>query len=206
MFDPAILAGYAVTVLIVELTPGPNMAWLALLSATEGRRAGFAATAGIAAGLLTIAMVSALGLATLISQNAMVYEGLRWAGVIFLLYLAWEGWESGDKPSAPSMTPGRNGQHALRGLVINILNPKAALFYITIMPEFIVPTGSVHLQTVTLALISVLIATGVHLSLVVLAGSVQGVLADSKRKRLIHRALSLLLVGVAVWLFLSTAR
>lgn len=111
MIDPTLLLGFAITALIIELTPGPNMAWLALLSATEGRKAGLAATAGIAVGLLLIAAVSALGLAALIDNHPAIYETLRWAGALFLLYLAWEGWRAAGE-SSPASTRSGAARHA----------------------------------------------------------------------------------------------
>jgi threonine/homoserine/homoserine lactone efflux protein len=206
MIEPALLMGFALTALIIELTPGPNMAWLVLLSATEGRRAGFAATAGIAAGLLIVAMIAAFGLATLVEQNPFVYETLRLAGGLFLLYLAWESWQSAQAAATISHAPDKTVRHALRGLTINILNPKAALFYITVLPEFIAPSETIHFQAVALALVSVFIATAVHLSLVVLSASVQKFLSDPARNQIIRRIFAVLLVGVAVWLLVSTAR
>jgi len=206
MLDASLLMGFALTALIIELTPGPNMAWLVLLSATEGRRAGIVATAGIAAGLLIVAMIAAFGLATLVEQTPYIYEALRWAGGLFLLFLAWESWQAAQAAATLSNTSGRVIRHALRGLTINILNPKAALFYITVLPEFIAPSEAVHIQAVVLALISVLIATTVHLSLVILSASAHDFLSDPARNQIIRRIFSVLLVGVALWLLLSTAR
>ncbi len=205
MIDPTLLLGFAITALIIELTPGPNMAWLALLSATDGRRAGLAATGGIAAGLLLIAAVSALGLAALMERVPAVYETLRWAGALFLLYLAWEGWrEAGE--SSPASTKSGTARHAWRGFMINALNPKAAFFYVTVLPEFVSPAMPAAPQTITLALTSVAIATLIHLTLVMMAGSIQTFIADEARNRLTRRILSLALVAVAVWLFISAAR
>ena len=71
---PGTLLAFAVTCLVIELTPGPNMAYLAMLSATKGRRAGFAATLGVALGLLVIGLAAALGLTALIANSRMLYE------------------------------------------------------------------------------------------------------------------------------------
>ncbi|WP_394693299.1 LysE family translocator [Hyphobacterium sp.] len=205
MVAPALLLGFAITALIIELTPGPNMAWLALLSATEGRKAGLAATAGIAVGLLLIAAVSALGLAALIDNHPAIYETLRWAGALFLLYLAWEGWRAAGE-SSPASTRSGAARHAWRGFVINALNPKAAFFFVTVLPEFVSPAMPAAPQTITLALTSVTIATLIHLALVLMAGSIQAFIADEARNRLTRRILSLALVAVAIWLFISAAR
>ena len=84
-----ILAASTLTCFVIEVTPGPNMAYLAVLSAVKGRRAGYAATAGIALGLMIVGFATALGLAALISNSYLGYEVLRWGGVAYLFWLAW---------------------------------------------------------------------------------------------------------------------
>ena len=93
------LLAFAATCLVIELAPGPNMAYLAVLSASKGRRAGFAATLGIALGLLIVGLAAALGLTAIITNSRWVYEALRWGGVFYLLWLAWEGWRGQEKTS-----------------------------------------------------------------------------------------------------------
>lgn len=205
MIDPALLFGFMITALIIELTPGPNMAWLVMLSLGEGRRAGYMASAGIALGLLLIAVLAALGLAAIISASPLLYEGLRWAGALFLFYLALEGWLSAGK-TAPGPTAGKGWHHALRGFVINVLNPKAAFFYVTVLPQFIAPEHDERAQALILALSSVAVATAIHLSLVTLAARLRGFIENERQNRLVRRILAAGLAGVAVWLLVSTAR
>ena len=90
--EPAI--SFAFAAVLVELTPGPNMAWLALLAATEGRARGFAAVAGVALGLGLMGAAAALGLAALVQTQPQVYQALRWAGMLYLLWLALEAWRA----------------------------------------------------------------------------------------------------------------
>jgi threonine/homoserine/homoserine lactone efflux protein len=205
MPEAAIFLTFMLAVLLVELTPGPNMAWLAVLSATEGRRAGLSATAGIALGLLMIGAASALGLATLIDQFSVLYEILRWGGALFLMYLAWEGWRDAGE-SSPASTDRRPHRHFIRGFVINALNPKAGLFFVAALPQFMNANESVTLQAAILTITYIVIATIVHLALVGLAGSAQALLDNAVVNQRVRRILSALLVGVAIWLFISTAR
>ena len=86
------LLAFALTALIIEITPGPNMTYLAALSLSNGARTGFAAVAGIALGLLTYGVIAAFGLAAVIDNSPLLYGLLRWGGVIYLLWLAWESW------------------------------------------------------------------------------------------------------------------
>jgi threonine/homoserine/homoserine lactone efflux protein len=199
------LLAFAITCFVIELTPGPNMAYLAVLSATKGRRAGFAATLGVALGLSIVGLAAALGLTALIANSRILYEFLRWAGVVYLLWLAYEGWYGEEETSPGTATVGASdSKFFLRGLVTNLLNPKAGIFYIAILPTFVTETRPVIGQAILLSLIYVTIATLVHSAVVLLANVARPWLEDERRSTIVRRALSLLLVGIAVWLFVTT--
>lgn len=200
---PPLTTPFLITALLVELTPGPNMTYLALVSASDGRRAGLATVAGIAIGLATIGLIAALGVAEIIQASAILYEMLRWSGVIFLLYLAWEGWISGTDVVASASI--EHGRYFTRGLITNLLNPKAGVFYISVLPTFIDPTVSTIRQAVMLTTVYVTVATLIHLVIVLLAGSLEPVLNDPGRERLARRFFSLLLAAVALWFAWTTA-
>lgn len=208
MIDAAMagnLLSFAMTCMVIELTPGPNMGYLAVLSATKGRRAGFAAVAGVALGLAVVGIAAALGLAAAISASPLLYEALRWGGILYLLYLAWDGWrESGAPLDASPSLKGADAKYFTRGLVTNLLNPKAALFYVAILPGFVDATQPVVLQTVLLSLVFVAIATGIHVGVVTLAGTADRFMQDDRNRRIVGRALSLLLAAIAVWFAWST--
>ncbi|MBZ9741530.1 MULTISPECIES: LysE family translocator [unclassified Mesorhizobium] len=195
---------FALASLLIELTPGPNMTYLALVSASDGRRAGFATVAGIAVGLALIGGIAALGVAELIQASSLLYEGLRWAGILFLLYLAWEGWTTGTDVVSSNGDPG--GKYFLRGLVTNLLNPKAAIFYVAVLPTFVEPERPVLAQTALLTLTYVAVATAIHGVIVVLAGALQPFLNDPRLEQISRRLLSTLLALVAFWFAWSTAR
>lgn len=201
----ATLLGFAATCLVVELTPGPNMAYLAVLSADRGRRAGLAATAGIALGLLAVGIAAALGLAAAVSSSRLLYEGLRWAGTLYLLYLAWEAWRGeDDATSEQADLSAQDARYFARGLVTNLLNPKAALFYVAVLPTFLGDTRSLASQAVTLSIVYVAIATAVHTSIVLLADTARGWLMDERRSSAVRRTMALLLGAIALWLFATT--
>ncbi|WP_048647274.1 LysE family translocator [Nitratireductor soli] len=202
--DLATIASFALTSVLIELTPGPNMAYLALVSASEGRRAGFATVAGVALGLGAIGVIAALGVAEVVHASPPLYEGLRWAGILFLLYLAWDGWRQGTDVVASNDKP--DGAHFMRGLVTNLLNPKAAVFYVAVLPTFIDPTRPLTPQTMLLTGIYVTAATLIHAAIVILAGALQPLLDDPRRERLARRVLSALLALVALWFGWTTAR
>ena len=197
---------FIMTCLIIEATPGPNMAYLAVLSASNGRRAGFAATLGIALGLLVIGLAAALGVAALISNSHLAYQLLRWGGVGYLLWLAWDGWKE-EPETSPGKTDGApNAKFFRRGLIVNLLNPKAAVFYVAILPGFIASSSSAVFQAVTLTITYVIVATAMHSIIVALAGTAQKFLEDRKRRLIARRVLSIVLAGIAFWFGLTTGR
>lgn len=202
MLSP-LLAPFLLTSLLIELTPGPNMTYLALVSASEGRRAGAATVAGIALGLLIIGLIAAFGVSGLIQSSPLAYEILRWCGVAFLLYLAWDGWTGGETASGEAGPPGR---YFWRGLMTNLLNPKAGVFYVSVLPTFIDPSLPATNQGAVLTLAYVAVATAVHASIVMLAGALEPVLNDPRRETIARRVLSALLAMVAIWFVWTTAR
>lgn len=202
---PALLS-FLLTALLVELTPGPNMAYLAIVSTAEGRKAGYAATLGIAVGLALVGCAAALGLAALLAASPLAFQLLRWAGALYLLWLAWEAWSAGGEVS-PGQTAATQPpfRHFRRGLIVNLLNPKAALFFVAILPGFIDPAFPAAWQTLVLSVTYVAIATAIHLTIVTLSAALRPWLTDADRQRTTRRIFALLLAGVAIWFLLTTA-
>ncbi|NBB64746.1 LysE family transporter [Pseudomonas sp. ODNR1LW] len=198
--DSTVVLPFLVAVILIELTPGPNMGWLALLSVSEGRRAGFYAVAGITLGLTFWMLAAAFGLTEIVLAWPSLYQLVRWTGVIFLLWLAWEAWRV---PPAPLERLPEDGTRRralfLRGLTANLLNPKAALFYIALLPGFIRPDhGPTLPQALTLGGIHVAVSVAVHGSIVVLAARV-GALAGRGRSAGSRGLTAGALVLIAAW-------
>lgn len=199
----AALLAFALASLLIELTPGPNMAYLAVLAADRGRLAGLAAVAGVALGLAGLGLLAVFGLGTLVLEQPWLYQSLRWTGVAYLLYLAWEAWRDSRKP-IDALDPNEGTRRFfLRGLITNLLNPKAALFYVTVMPGFLstATTG----EAMLFGVVYVVVATLVHTGVVLLAGTVQPLLTAPARRRVMGAVFAILLVGVAGWVAYSTA-
>lgn len=202
------LFAFLTTCLVIELTPGPNMGYLGLLSASQGRRAGISAALGVGLGLLIVGVAAALGLAAIISNSFFLYELLRWGGVGYLLWLSWEAWQTSRETSPGKAEPADDRHVALfsRGLISNLLNPKAGLFYIAILPTFVDPSKTVVGQTVLLSILYVAIATIVHMSIVMLAGTAQPLLANQRYGILFRRVMAVVLVGIAIWFSVASSR
>jgi threonine/homoserine/homoserine lactone efflux protein len=200
------LIAFVLTSLIVEMTPGPNMGYLAVLGASRGRLAGFSAVLGVALGLALLGVVVGLGAGSLILNNRLVHEGLRWAGALYLCWLAYDSWKEGRQPVETASVSQSVFVQFRRGFITNLLNPKAALFFIAVIPEFIAgPAPSLRELTILVS-IYVAVATFVHGLIVLLAGTLQAFLAAPQRRELAGNVFAVVLFLVAVWLFVSGGR
>ena len=200
----AALAAFLLTVLIVEITPGPNMIWLALLSATEGRRTGLAAVAGITLGLALQGALAAAGISAFVQSFPMAYQALRWVGVGYLLWLGWQSWRDAGRPDHHLPGGGETPAQAFRaGLVTNLLNPKAALFYLALLPGFLPPAAGLADMSL-LVLIYLAVASGLHLVICLAAAEARRLVENPAVSARLHRVQAVALALVAVWVLAQT--
>lgn len=150
--DPPFLIAFALASLAIMLTPGPDTLYVLTRSVGEGRLSGVVAVLGITAGLCLHVAAATFGLLKLFAHAPAAYEAVRWAGVAYLLYLAWQTFAGGGVPrpgTAARRKPLRRafGEAALT----NILNPKVILFFIAFFPQFTQPErGDVAVQVMAL--------------------------------------------------------
>ena len=194
-----VLAGFIATSALIEVTPGPNMLYLAVVAATDGRKPGYAAVAGVALGLGLVGLAAALGLASAINASPLLYGALRWGGVAYLLWLAWGGWHDAGDTVEHAALGSSLGRYFGRGLITNLLNPKAAVFYVAVLPGFVTPGGQVLAQTLILSATYVAVATLIHAAIVTAAGAAQRLLQNARLSRVVRRGLAIALAGVAFW-------
>jgi len=180
MVTTSAAVGIAVVALGLVLTPGPNMIYLVSRSITQGRRAGLISLLGVAVGFLVYLAVASAGLATVFVAVPAAYTALKLAGAAYLLCLAWQPVRPGGTNAfAPKPLP-IDGPRRLfaMGLLTNLLNPKIAVLYVSVLPQFIDPErGSVALQSLVLGLTQITIALSVNTLIVVFAGALAAFLA-----------------------------
>ena len=198
--DPTVVLPFLAAVALMELTPGPNMGWLAIVSLSQGRTAGLAAVAGITLGLTLWMVAAAFGLTEVVLLWPALYQTIRWAGVGFLLWLAWDAWRStGDGADAAPIETRRRALFR-RGLIGNLLNPKAALLYVVLLPGFIRPAqGPLLAQALTLGSLHVVVSVVVHSVIVLTAARAGGALLTRAQGPRMRAAMALGLIAVAVW-------
>lgn len=198
------LAGFALAVLLIEITPGPNMAWMAALAAAEGRRCGMAAVWGVALGLATNALLAALGLSLLLQWAPDLLDWLRYAGAAMMLLLAIDAWRGEKKQSPDRLQPDRGARRAfLTGAFINLLNPKAYIFFLLVAPQFLDGAPLDLHAALVLSLISVSIATSIHLAIVLAGSRLHDWLTTPTRTRIVRRSFALIMLVVALSFLLT---
>ena len=198
------MLGFVLTAIIIELTPGPNMTWLAVLGATRGRAAALSAVAGIALGLALAGLVAGLGLTVLFENYPGLITGLRIAGTLYLFYLAYDAWTDADGGEA--VTEKSNSAYLAQGFISNALNPKAYLFYVAILPQFLNVSDHPTQMLALLTAIYVVVATSIHSCIALAAGSMADWLAHSPQAKLLRRCLALAIGAAAIWFFYSTGQ
>jgi threonine/homoserine/homoserine lactone efflux protein len=154
---------FALTVLVLNATPGVDMLYVVSRTLTLGWRGGLAASLGISSGCVVHALLAAFGLAALLAVSAWAFSVLKWAGAAYLAWLGWgllrQAWRrgggrvDGEEAVRPAVSGGPRARPPAaeasawalyrQGLLTNVLNPKVALFFLAFLPQFIVP-GSAH--------------------------------------------------------------
>ncbi|WP_326822520.1 LysE family translocator [Streptosporangium sp. NBC_01756] len=175
MVSVSAVLGIALIALGMVLTPGPNMIYLISRSVTQGRRAGLISLAGIGAGFLVYLGATVAGIATLFAVVPAAYTAIKLAGAVYLLWLAWKtvrpGARTAFEPSAlPVDAPLRLFS---MGLVTSLLNPKIAILYVSLLPQFVDPArGSIAAQGFFLGLTQIVVALTVNGMIVLSAGAI----------------------------------
>ena len=156
------------------------------------------------------AILAALGAGVLIQQFAFIYEVLRWIGVAYLLFLAWEGWQTQANTSLGRADfRSTVGPLFLRGFLSNVFNPKSIIFFVTVVPRFVeIEPGAltIPIQMIVLGSLYVGIATMMHATIVMMAAQLKPWLVDGRQRDITRRTLSVALALVAVWLAWTTRR
>lgn len=159
----------------MALVPGPNMLYLISRSICQGRVAGFISLGGVALGFAAYMVCTVLGITAVFLAVPYAYEALRLMGAAYLLYLAWQAVRPGGRQSFATrrLSPDSPRKLFAMGLATNLLNPKVAMFYLSLLPQFIDPAqGSVFRQSLILGFTQIAVAISVHASIIAGAGSV----------------------------------
>lgn len=175
MPNPVNLLAFAAISLGMVLTPGPNMLYLISRSICQGRAAGLISLGGVALGFVFYMLCAALGITALILVVPFAYDAVRFAGAAYLLWLAWQAIRPGGRSpfQVRDLPPDGPRKLFLMGFLTNLLNPKVAVIYISLLPQFIDPArGSVLGQGVVLGSVQIVISVFVNGLIAVSAASI----------------------------------
>lgn len=202
MPNPSSWLAFSFVALGMVLTPGPNMVYLISRSICQGRKAGLISLGGVALGFLFYMLCAAFGITALVLAVPYAYDALRIGGALYLLYLAWQAVKPGGRSpfqvrALPEDTPQR--LFAI-GFVTNLLNPKIAVMYLSLLPQFIHPeSGSVFMQSLVLGSSQIVISVTVNAIIAVMAGTIANFLAARPTWLVVQRWLmGTVLAGLAV--------
>jgi len=166
---------FAAACLLMVLTPGPNMIYLISRSICQGRKAGVTSLLGVVAGFFVHMFAAAVGLTAVFLAVPMAYEALKWAGALYLLWMAWQAVRPGARSpfEAQELDPDSSSKLVMMGFMTSVLNPKVAVFYLSVFPQFISPEhGSMFTQSIVLGLTQISVSFTVNLLIALFASGI----------------------------------
>ena len=196
------LLAFAIIALGMVLTPGPNMVYLISRSICQGRAAGILSLAGVALGFVFYMLCAAFGITALVMAVPFAYDSIRIAGALYLLWLAWQAVRPGGRSpfEVRELAADPPAKLFLMGFLTNLLNPKIAVMYLSLLPQFITPNeGSILGQALILGSVQIVISVAVNLLIVVGAASIARFLVQRPTFATIQRwVMGTVLAGLAV--------
>lgn len=196
------LVAFALVSLGMVLTPGPNMIYLVSRSLCQGPRAGLISLGGVALGFVFYMLCAAFGITALLVAVPYAYDALRIAGAAYLLWMAWQAVRPGGRSpfQVRDLPPDSPRRLFAMGFVTNLLNPKIAVMYLSLLPQFITPAdGGVLVQSMVLGATQIAVSVSINAVFVFAAGAIAAFLARRPAFALVQRWLMAgVLGGLAV--------
>src|SRR4030081_3175675 len=204
------LLGFALVSLGMVLTPGPNLIYLISRSIAQGSAAGMVSLGGVALGFVFYMLCAAFGITALLFAVPYAYDALRFGGALYLLWLAWQALKPNGRSPFQVSELAVDGPRKLfaMGFVTNLLNPKIAMLYLALLPQFIDPAqASVLTQSLALGFIQIAISVSVNAAIALAAGSIALFLGTRPTWLLLQRWLmGTVLAGLAIKMALEAKR
>ncbi|HZO59692.1 MAG TPA: LysE family translocator [Solirubrobacterales bacterium] len=200
------LLTFAAVAVVVILVPGPDMALVTRNTVSAGRRAGFATSAGVCTGILVHGCAAALGLSAIVRASSTAFSALKLAGAAYLIYLGaqalWRSWQGGAADGPPA-TSRAGGSPFRQGLLSNVLNPKLAVFFLTVLPQFIDPGSAAAPRSLLLAGIYAAMCAVWLFGFTMAMSRVREAMRSERVTRLVERVTGTVLVAVGFRLALA---
>lgn len=175
MLNASNLSLFLISTFILAITPGPDTLYVVSRSVGQGRNAGLASALGVFVGNMGHTLAAAIGLSAVLMTSALAFMVVKYAGAAYLIYLGVRAILNGDRPSPTQNLQKVNLWKAFaQGVLTNLLNPKAALFFLAFVPQFVDPSrGSVALQSIVLGSIIAISSSAYLMGLAAVIDSVR---------------------------------
>ena len=192
MPDAATLLVFAAAALALIVVPGPAVLYIVSQSIDRGRLAGFVSALGIAVGALVHVAAAAIGLSSLLVSSATAFNVVKYAGAAYLICMGlWTIFRRPDEAPVSAPSERRLRRRFGQGVIVNVLNPKTALFFFAFLPQFVDPEkGAAALQIGVLGLVFVVIAVVSDSLWALAAGTASQRLRGSRRFLSVQRYVS----------------
>jgi threonine/homoserine/homoserine lactone efflux protein len=200
LFDISVLPVFLTTVFILLITPGPDVAFIVATGVTEGRRPALWASVGISLAMFAHSVFAAAGIAAIVATSDLAYDLIRFGGAAYLIYLAYKSFRSKPFIAGAQITARSPVENFRRGLLTNLLNPKAILFSGVFLPQFASPAyGPVFQQIVALGAVLSVLGWLFQSALSIASGSFgQWLLSSARRQAFLERLMGVVFLGLAV--------
>ncbi|MEM7584304.1 MAG: LysE family translocator [Acidobacteriota bacterium] len=171
--DPSTLAVFTAAALLLLVVPGPAVLYIVARCIDQGRMAGFVSILGISVGTLFHVAAAAFGLSAILVSSALAFNVVKYLGAAYLIYLGIQKLTSRDDAEQPQATePAALSKIFYEGMIVNLLNPKTALFFFAFLPQFVdVSQGSIAGQILVLGFLFVILAVVTDSAYAVLANT-----------------------------------
>ena len=191
---------------VLSLVPGPDNLFVMSHSALKGWRIGFYITLGLCTGLIGHTILVAIGVSVIFQTSAIAFNGLKIIGACYLLYLAWLSVQNKELNLGGTDKNNTNRSYYFIGVIMNLTNPKVALFFLVFLPQFVnTSNDNVTIQIFLLGLLFILSALCVFTSIAYLAGFLEDILKKSKKvNKSLNLLAALIYITLAINLFFVT--
>jgi threonine/homoserine/homoserine lactone efflux protein len=199
-FDISVLPVFLATVFILLITPGPDVAFIVATGVAEGRRPALWASVGISLAMFAHSVFAAAGIAAIVATSDLAYDLIRFGGAAYLICLAYKSFRSKPFVADAQITARSPAENFRRGLLTNLLNPKAILFSGVFLPQFASPAyGPVFQQIVALGAVLAVLGWLFQSALSIASGSFgQWLLSSARRQAFLERLMGVVFLGLAV--------
>lgn len=204
MIDIAVFPSFVLATLLICIAPGTDMAYMIGVGVAGGRSAAVRAAGGVASGVLAYSLVVAAGAGQLVSRVPWTLTALQLVGAAYLVWLGFDSVRSARRGVSLGDSSAEDHRWFLRGLIVNLTNPKMVLFFLSFLPQFAGKADSTTAQFITLGLIYMVVGLAVDSTVGIFAGTLQSRLSESPRAaRTLHSVAAVVFFGLAAFVIVE---